>query len=133
MSGRRLCLVLTAVLWMASIAVGSADPAPAFDDTLPDPFARRTVPLFSLAIAAFLIAIGAGALWLRRSRPVEPEDPGIVMLREPVRGRVAPAFYDGLRQRETALEHLEDRSPGRSRPKVVELPVGDRPPAEEDR
>ena len=133
MRGRKRWLALAAVLSMASIAVGGAEPVPAFDETLPDPFTQRPIPLFFLGIATFLVAIGAGALWLGRRRPMEPEGPGVVMPRQPGGRRVAPGFYEDLRQRETTLEDLEDRSPGRSRPKVVELPVGDRPSADGDR
>ncbi|MGB5399943.1 MAG: hypothetical protein WBO71_06985, partial [Thermoanaerobaculia bacterium] len=110
-----------------------ANPVPAVEETLPDPFAQRPTPLFSVAIAAFLVIIAAGALWLGRRRPMEPEGPAVVTLQEPRGRRAAPEFYEDLRQRETALEDLEDRSPGRSRPRVVELPVDDHPSAEGDR
>lgn len=132
MSSRRLWLVWAAVLWMASLGVGVADPAPAFDETLPDPFAQRTAPLFSVAIAAYLVAIAAGALWLGRRRPMEPEGPVVVMVQEPRGRRAPPGFYEDLRQRESALEDLEDRGPERPRPKVIRLPVGDHGPVEED-
>ena len=133
MSGRRLWLVLSAILWMAAIAIGGANTAPAVDETLPDPFAQRSTPLFSVAIAVFLVAIAAGALWLGRRRPIEPEGPGVVMLQESTGRRAKPGFHEDLRQRETELEDLEDRSPGRSRAKVVELRVGDHRSVEEDR
>ena len=133
MSGRRLWLGLAAILWMAAIASGGANPVPAFEETLPDPHAQRPTPLFPVAITAFLVVIAGGALWLGCRRPMEPEGPAVVTLQEPRGRRAAPGFYEDLRQRETVLENLEDRSPGRSRPRVVELPVDDHPSAEGDR
>lgn len=116
------------------------DPAPEVDATLPDPFARRSTPLISVALVAFLIGIAAGALWLGRRRrmapeeeiPLQPEGPRVVLAQGPRGRRRPPSFYEDLRKRETELEILEERGPDRPRPKVIELPVADRRPVEGD-
>lgn len=129
------------VLEIALSAVPPSAPAvPAVDPALPDPFARQSTPLASMAVISFLVSIAAGALWLGRRRRMEPEEelapqpegPRVVMANEPRRRRRPPGFYDDLRQRETVLEGLEARGLDRPRPKIIELPVADHRPIEED-
>jgi hypothetical protein len=94
----------------------------------------------SVVAVSLLVAIAAGALWLGRRRGGEPEEvmpqdldgPRVVMTDGPRKRRRQPGFYDDLRQRETILEGLEDRGPGRPRPKLIELPVVDDRPEEAD-
>ena len=130
------------VLSEATVALDSAfdTSTPASDPSLPDPFARRSTPLISIAFVVFLVAVAGGALWLGRRRHMEPEEeihprpegPRVVMADEPRGRRRPPGFYEDLRQRETMLENLGERGPDRPRPKVIELPVADHRSAEGD-
>ena len=108
------------------------------EPALPDPFAKQSTSLTSVAFVVFLVAIAAGALWLgrrRRSEPeaqfeIQPEGPRVVLAKEPRGRRRPPGFYEDLRQRETVLETLEERGPERPRPKIIEIPVSDHHPVE---
>jgi len=107
--------------------------APSLDPELPDPFARPSTSLVSVAVVGFLAAIAVGALWLGRRQRPEPEEevpsppsgPRVVMADGPKGRRRPPRFYEDLRHRETVLENLGERGPDRPRPKIIELPVVD--------
>lgn len=108
---------------------------------LPDPLARRSTPARSLFFVVFLFAVAMAVLWLGRRRALEPEEeiphethgPRLIFDRDSGERRRSPEFYEDLRRRETRLESLEEKGPERRPRKIIELPVGDRRSASQDR